>query len=56
MVFIPVLNTSDANDLGDSMKNKMAATAVGRLTLYPMQDIACERGTLKNACQIDFTY
>ena len=31
-----------AIDLGPSMKTKMAATVVGRLTLYPIQDIACE--------------
>ena len=34
----------------------MAATAVGRLTLYPIQDIACERDSLKTACRIDFTF
>ena len=48
--------TSDAIDLGHSTKTKMAATAVCRLTLYPMQDIACERDILKTACQIDFTF
>ena len=42
-------NTSDAIDLGHSTKTKMAATAVWRLTLYPMQDISCERGRLKTA-------
>ena len=36
-------NTADAIHLGHSKKNKMAATAVNRLTLYPMQDIACGR-------------
>ena len=44
----------DAIYLGHSKKNKMAATAVQRLTLYPMQDIACERGSLKTAYLIDF--
>ena len=48
--------TSDAIDLGHSTKTKMAATAIWRLTLYPMQDIACERDILKIACQIDFTF
>ena len=48
--------TSGAIDLGHSMKTKMAATAVWRLTLYLMQDIACERDILKTACQIDFTF
>ena len=45
--------TLDAIDLGHSTKTKMAATAVWRLTLYPMQDIACERGRVKTTCQID---
>ena len=44
----------DAIDLGHSKKNKMAATPVQRLTLYPMQDIACERGSLRPAYLIDF--
>ena len=48
--------TSDTNDLGHSMKTKMAPTAVYRLTLYPMQDIACEHDILKTACRIDFTF
>ena len=48
--------TSDAIDLGHSTKTKMAATAVWRLTLYPMHDIACEHDILKTACQIDFTF
>ena len=48
--------TSDAIDLGHSMKTKMVATAVWRLTLYPMQDIACERDNLITACRIDFTF
>ena len=48
--------TSDAIDLGHSTKTNMAATAVWRLTLYPMQDIACEHDILKTACQIDFTF
>ena len=48
--------TSDSIDLGHSTKIKMAATAVWRLTLYPMQDIACDCGSLKTACQIDFTF
>ena len=48
--------TSDAIDLGHSTKTKMAATAVWRLTLYPMQDISCERDILKTACRIDFTF
>ena len=48
--------TSDAIDLGHSTKSKMAATAVWRLTLYPMQDIACEHNILKTACQIDFSF
>ena len=53
------LNTTktwDAIDLGHSTKTKMAATAVWRLTLYPMQDISCECGSLKTACRIDFTF
>ena len=48
--------TSDAIDLGHSTKTKMAATAVWRLALYPIQDISCERDILKTACQIDFTF
>ena len=48
--------TSNAIDLGHSTKTKMAATAVWRLTLYPMQDIACEHDILKTACRIDFTF
>ena len=48
--------TLDAIDLGHSTKTKMAATAVCRLTLYPTQDIACERSRLKTACQINFTF
>ena len=48
--------TSDANDLGHSRKTKMAATAVLRLTLYSIQDIACERGRLKTADWIDFVF
>ena len=48
--------TSNTIDLGHSTKTKMAATSVWRLTLYPIQDIACERDILKNACQIDFTF
>ena len=48
--------TSDAIDFGHSTKTKMAATAVSRLTLYPMHDIACEYGCLKTTCQIDFTF
>ena len=48
--------TSDAIDLGHSTKTKMAATAVWILTLYPMQDIGCERDILKIACRIDFTF
>ena len=47
--------TLEGIDLGHSTKTKMAATAVWRLTLYPVQDIACERGRLKTACWIDFT-
>ena len=53
------LNTTktwDAIDLGHSTKTKMATTAVWRLTLYPMQDIACERDSLKTACWIDLTF
>ena len=46
--------TTDAIDLGHSTKIKMAATAVLRLTLYPIQDIACERGSLKIACLVDY--
>ena len=53
---INTTKTSDAIDLGHSTKTKMAATAVWRLTLYPMQDIACEHDILKTACQIDFTF
>ena len=49
-------NTLDVIDLGSSTKNKMASTAVGRLTLYPIQCIACEYGSLKTACRIDFTF
>ena len=48
--------TSDAIDYGHSMKTKMAATAVWRLALYPIQEISCERDILKTACQIDFTF
>ena len=48
--------TSDTIDLGHSTKTKMAATAVWRLALYPIQDISCERDILKTACQIDFTF
>ena len=48
--------TSDAFDFRYSYKNKMATTAVRRLALYPLQDIACERGSLKSACLIDFTF
>ena len=48
--------TSDAIDLGYSTKNKMAAIRIWRLTFYPMRDIACERGSLKTACRIDFTF
>ena len=44
----------DAIDLGPSKKNKMATTAVGRLTLKPIQEIACERESLKTAHLIDF--
>ena len=38
------------------MKIKMATTTGWRLTLYPMQDIVCEYGSLKTACPIDFTF
>ena len=48
--------TSDAIDLGHSAKTKMATKAVGRLILYPIQDIDCERDILKRVCQIDFTF
>ena len=52
------LNTtksSHTTDFGNFTKNKMAATAVWIiLTLYPMQDIAFERGSLKTAYLIDF--
>ena len=48
--------TSDAIDLGHSAKTKLAAAAVWRLTLYPMQDIACEHDILKTGCLIDFTF
>ena len=41
--------TSNAIGLGHSKKNKMAASEVGRLTLYHIQNIACERGSLKTA-------
>ena len=34
----------------------MVATVVWRLTLHHMQDIACEYGSLKTTCQIDFTF
>ena len=53
---INTTKTSTAIDLGHSMKTKMVATAVWRLTLYPMQDIACEHDILKTACRIDFTF
>ena len=46
----------NAIDLRHPTKNKMAATAVGRLILYPMQDTTCERGSLKTACLIDFVF
>ena len=48
--------TSDAIDFGQSTKTKMAATRVCRLTLYFIQDIACERYILKTTCQNDFTF
>ena len=48
--------TSDAIDLGHSTKTKMTATSVWRLTLYPIQNIACERDILKTACRINFTF
>ena len=48
--------TWDAIDFGHSTKTKMVTTAVSRLTLYPMQDIACERDSLKSACGIDLTF
>ena len=48
--------TSEDIDFGHSTKTKMAATAVSRLTLYPMHDIACECSCLKTTCQIDFTF
>ena len=53
---LDIIKTSDAIDLGHSTKTKMAATAVRRLTLYPIQEISCERDILKTACQIDFTF
>ena len=49
-------NTLDAIDFRPSTKNKMAATAVIRLILYSLQDIACEHGIFKTACRIDFTF
>ena len=51
-----ITKTLDAIGLGHSSKIKMAATAVWRLTLYPMQDIVCESCSLKSACRIDFTF
>ena len=57
--FLYGLNTTKtlgAIDLGHSMKTKMAATAVWRSTLYPIQDIASEGDILKSDCQIDFTF
>ena len=48
--------TSQAIDFGHSTKTKMAATSVWRLTLYPIQDMACGRDILKSACQIDFPF
>ena len=42
-----ITKTSDAIDLGHSTKTKMAATTVWRLTLYPIQNIACECDRLK---------
>ena len=53
---LDTIKTSDAFDLGQLTKIKMAATAVWRLPLYPMQDIACECGRLKTAYQIDFPF
>ena len=53
------LNTTKtlaAIDLGHATKTKMAATAVLRLTLYPIQNIACERDILKTAFRINFTF
>ena len=34
----------------------MARTAVGRLTLYPQQDMACECGRLKTTSTCDLSY
>ena len=51
-----ITKSLDAIDLGHSTKTKMATTAIWRLTLYPMQDIACEHKFFKTACQIDFTF
>ena len=48
--------TLEAIDLGHSAKTKMATTAVWRLTLYPIQNIACESSRLKTACRIKFTF
>ena len=53
---INTTKTPEAIYLGHSTKIKMAATVVWRLTLYPMQDIVCECGSLKTYCQIDFTF
>ena len=47
IALMSLLKTSDDIDLEHSTKNKVAAKAAGRLTLYHVQDIACERGTLK---------
>ena len=46
-IWLIITKTSGAIDSGHSRKIKMAATAVWRLTLFHMQDIACERGSLK---------
>ena len=48
--------TSDIIDLGHSTIIKIAATAIWRLKLYPIQDIAYECGSLKTTCWIDFTF
>ena len=48
--------TSDAIDLGHSTKTKMATTSFRRLTLYHIQNIACERDRFKTASGIDFIF
>ena len=48
--------TSDIIDLGYFIKTKMATTSVWRLSLCPIQNIACERSRLKTTHRIDFVF